>query len=1182
MTRTRRENRLEDFVRVHHQFTRSVNLERDTAVLGAANYIPAGRALDVLRRLLGAMQDGTTTRSWSITGPYGCGKSSFALFLDALTGPSRDPLRVAAETALADADPDLLSQFASARQAFGVGESGFVRALVTAQRESSSATILRALQVGARRYFHHRKWPTGLKSYVDALIASVEAGASISVAEIAAIVDELAGHAPVLLVIDEFGKNLEHFAESPDAGDLFVLQAVAERVSGQRGAKALFLTLQHLAFDEYTTLAPTSVRKELLKVQGRFEDVPFIDSPAAAARLIRKTITPGPRSTELDQRIGDYGRKAYKECARFELTSLLGNDEDLIAGCYPVHPISLLILPELCSRYGQHQRTMFSFLSSREPGSVRSFTESMPVAVTGPLPIVTCDLIYDYFVESAGSMTSAAADSSRWMEVERRIRDAQGIDADEVRCLKAVGLLNLVASGGALRATPELIAFALLPPGTSSRDRGMVLARLRSLEERGFLVYRSFSDEYRIWQGSGFDIAGHTKRAREELDKEPVSIVCDRLNPLAPVVAARHSQETGVLRYFRRLLADRHGLSGDLLPNADGSIVYVVDDNADAALASLSPDVRPVVVVRSPDYQKVVGAALDAAAVVEVLNHPEVRDDYVAKRELQERAALAMEFLRDTFDDVFSVIRGGSTWTLSRPRLPIKERTSLSRLLSDVCDRVYADSPVVRNEMIARQELTSQGAKARRELVEAMIQHQAEPQLGIEGYGPDRAIYEGILADSGLHRAKSDGRFEFGPPKRKNRYGATWRAINDMLDEAVGEGVTAAQIADRLKAPPFGLKDGLIPVLLTAVLLRRADDVAVYQDGTYQTELTPDVIERLVKIPERFSCRSFALRGSRQLILRALENAFEGSGERRLRPRNGTILTILAPILDVVRSLPAYTLKTGALTETTLAVRDALFEAREPDDLLFVALPNACGLPRFKQRAAINASQARDYAERLVSALAELRDAYPVLIAKLSELLSFHLGIPSHLDLRADLRARAQRLAPGVLDKRLKSFLWIAVDTELDNEDWIEAVAVNLTERPPTQWRDEDLMRFETLLRDVAGTFTRVEALHFEHKQAQREGFDAKRISVTAANGVEVNRLVWIDDRMASALEDVIHHAITESERRVGRYGREALIALLAEKLYGEAERNEADESLSPVLTREDMDTDNVAKQDHG
>ena len=45
---------------------------------------------------------------------------------------------------------------------------------------------------------------------------------------------KLAVHAPVLVIVDELGKNLDYAAERPSDGDLYVLQRLAERFSDPR------------------------------------------------------------------------------------------------------------------------------------------------------------------------------------------------------------------------------------------------------------------------------------------------------------------------------------------------------------------------------------------------------------------------------------------------------------------------------------------------------------------------------------------------------------------------------------------------------------------------------------------------------------------------------------------------------------------------------------------------------------------------------------------------------------------------------------------------------------------------------------------------------------------------------------------------------------------------------------
>ena len=91
---------------------------------------------------------------------------------------------------------------------------------------------------------------------------------------------------PVLLVIDEFGKNLEAFAERPGDGDLFLLQELAEWTRRGSGSRLALVTLQHMAFGDYADGASAMQRREWVKVQGRFEDIPFVDTSGQTISLV--------------------------------------------------------------------------------------------------------------------------------------------------------------------------------------------------------------------------------------------------------------------------------------------------------------------------------------------------------------------------------------------------------------------------------------------------------------------------------------------------------------------------------------------------------------------------------------------------------------------------------------------------------------------------------------------------------------------------------------------------------------------------------------------------------------------------------------------------------------------------------------------------------------------------------
>jgi hypothetical protein len=72
---------LDKLVAVSPRFARSISLVRDAHrpdALEGYVFTPTGR--DVLRRLADALRGDSATRAWSLTGPYGSGKSAFALF----------------------------------------------------------------------------------------------------------------------------------------------------------------------------------------------------------------------------------------------------------------------------------------------------------------------------------------------------------------------------------------------------------------------------------------------------------------------------------------------------------------------------------------------------------------------------------------------------------------------------------------------------------------------------------------------------------------------------------------------------------------------------------------------------------------------------------------------------------------------------------------------------------------------------------------------------------------------------------------------------------------------------------------------------------------------------------------------------------------------------------------------
>ena len=85
--------KLADKISINTQYTRSTNIERDRdsqAIVKA--YLPTSRGVTVLNEVAVALGNQDQPRAWSLIGPYGSGKSSFALFLNHLLGESSSPI----------------------------------------------------------------------------------------------------------------------------------------------------------------------------------------------------------------------------------------------------------------------------------------------------------------------------------------------------------------------------------------------------------------------------------------------------------------------------------------------------------------------------------------------------------------------------------------------------------------------------------------------------------------------------------------------------------------------------------------------------------------------------------------------------------------------------------------------------------------------------------------------------------------------------------------------------------------------------------------------------------------------------------------------------------------------------------------------------------------------------------
>ena len=132
-------------------------------------------------------------------------------------------------------------------------ETGFIRAVATAQREPLGYTIIRALRRGGEL-----SGPTILKSskVLPCLRASKRRCRMVKELQtrkyFVASTDLQETHMGIMLIIDELGKGLEHAAWHQESDDLYLLQQLAELPADDQSPKVFVLGLLHQSFTEYS------------------------------------------------------------------------------------------------------------------------------------------------------------------------------------------------------------------------------------------------------------------------------------------------------------------------------------------------------------------------------------------------------------------------------------------------------------------------------------------------------------------------------------------------------------------------------------------------------------------------------------------------------------------------------------------------------------------------------------------------------------------------------------------------------------------------------------------------------------------------------------------------------------------------------------------------------------------
>ena len=960
----------------------------------------------------------------------------------------------------------------------------------------------------------------------------------------------------LLLVIDELGKFLEYAAQHPDQGDVFVLQTLAEFATRSDQTPLLLLTILHQAFEQYANKLAKSQQEEWAKIQGRFEDVAFVEPTEQVLRLVGSAI----------EKNSEYKQRNLFPPIEFALKPnqlAEGEFNELIRNCLPLHPTVALIIDSIFRRFAQNERSLFAFLSSSEPYGLQNFLSNQRYD-NGMLPMFSIPDLYDYLNINMGHRLYASRNGKKWAEIESAVSRLPDPSPMQVKLIKTIGVLSIVGEAiPNLKASESLLCYALDDSAEGFADE--FKTALGILKKRSIAIYRLYNKAYALWEGSDIDIEAKLREAEMRVDTK-VALTTDLSHylPIRSLVARRHLFETGTLRYFTVRYTNLENFDADLvapLNDADGLVLYALPlnehDFKQLIEKAIDRDLgcRKEVLIAIP---RAVGTLQDAVTQLACLywvseNTPELEGDEVARSELSVQRAQAEREASDRLTEIFGgTDEDNCTWYhKGHPVDTIISQRARNAYFSEICDEVYHKTPIIRNELINRRKISGAATTARKKLIEAMFENSDQKDLGITGYPPEMSIYRSLLWNTGIHR-EVEGIWGFHPPKLndKSNIKHTWKAIEDFLKTCEGERQSIVQLYEHLMKPPFGVRRELLPILLCATMFHYKTEIALYENGSFIPDISMPVFERFLKAPQEFELKRFRIAGIRADLFAQ----FLGMLNQPVETENPDLLTVVTPLIRFISQLPKYTLGTQELSEVSKNLRKTVLNAREPDELLFNQLPEALGFHAFGTETTTDTNIVLEFFNTLQKALSELDRAYDILLNWIEQMLVKAFALASKKEeSRAELVARAEPLQDVALE--LTGFLTQVCSDRHDSTKWLEAIATNLTQKPPASWTDRDKAQFEINLSQLARKFRHFEAVTYE-KQKHLELSTGKpiRIGTTTPKQPEQERVVVLTPAAETAA-DKIEQVLDEIDTDRNTEFRLAVLAQISQKLMQESEK---------------------------
>lgn len=977
----------------------SVNILRDEN--RELDYIPTPNACRIVEQLVGDFDSGV--RSFNIIGSYGTGKSSFLWALSQDLQKKKKHFDTGSFLSMKVKVLGFVGEYVSLRSYLG-------EKLLQGKTDFTNEELF-------AEFFH--------------------------------IYHQIGPKSPLLVIlVDEFGKFLEYAARNASEKELYFIQQFAEFINDPRHNIILVTTL-HQNFDAYAFSLNNAQRLEWSKVKGRFREITF-NEPVEQLLLLAGQKLSREQGFKPDKKAIRFTTELFEQSGCFNIGK--ETTSSLSVQLFPLDLFSASVVALSMQRYGQNERSLFSFLDSTGYLSLRNIDFRVN-------PFFSLSNLYDYLLFNYYSYLSSKynPDNGQWSAIKNAIERVENtlegeVAIDAVRLVKSIGLLNIFASKGAVLDDSFWISYARTCVGIENPK--LVIEKLFDTR---VLLFRKYERRIVLSETTDVDIQSELLLAGDQIGE--IRDLVGRLKKyfnLSPLFAKYHYYDTGTPRVFEYVLTQEPEINFEYQGDVDGYINIVFNERIE------SEDVR-IVSSNHSDAPVVYGYFKNVKVIKELVREIEKtkktrenisKDDKIAHKELlniqSHQESLLNHYLQNSIHNPQDQI----DWYFKGQLFDIPGKKSFNVLLTHVSNDIYYGAPVFKNELVNRSKLSSQIQTARNAYFRHLIAHFNDPDFGFDGdrFPPERTIYLTLLRENNLLPGENG---IVAPPEQKSNLHYLWQHCEEFLNSTKKHKRSLADLVDELRRPPFKLKQGLIEFWLPTYIFLKKDELALFSESTYIPFINEDVLGLLTKKPQQFTVKKFDVEGIRLDFFNEYRKFLSLSNKDRVD--NQTYVETIRPFLTFYRQLSEYAKGTSRLKKESIAIRTAIAKATDPEKIFFEDFPAALGvnLTDLKKDPEVLSN----YIACLQEAVREIRSCLDELFNRFETFLTSEILYEEGLDFE-QYKGRLQKRFGGIKTHRLlphqKTFI-LRISSALDDRKaWLSSIAQAVVGKTLENLKDDD------------------------------------------------------------------------------------------------------------------------------